>query len=137
MLAACGSGGASPDEQIRRCAQDFAEAYFNYDYKRAVELTVPESERWLQFAASNLTQADLDVINVAEDATVSIDDLARINDTTVVVTVDVENMLLKDTIGKQPHVVAEARYPLLLVNRDGRYLIKMAGLPQSERRSRD
>lgn len=137
MLAACGSGASSPDEQIRRSAQDFAEAYFNYDYQRAVELTVPESERWLQFAASNLTQADLDVINVAEDATVSIDDLARINDTTVVVMVDVENMLLKDTIGKQPHVVAEARYPLLLVNRDGRYLIKMAGLPQSERRSRD
>ena len=137
MATACGGLSSPTDEQLCQQAADFAKAYFNYDYPRAAELAMPESARWLQFAASNLTQADLDVINAAEEASVSIDDLTRINDSTVTVTIEVENILLKDTIGQPPHVVSEARYPLVLVSRDGRYLIKMEGLPQSERQSRD
>ncbi len=136
-MAACGGESSPTDEQIRHSAQDFAEAYFNYDYQRASELTVPESVQWLQFAASNVTQQDLDMINGAEAAVVSISDLMRQDDSTVVVTVDVADALIKDTIGVRPHVVDEARYRLMLVRRDDRYLIKMAGLPQSERQSRD
>ena len=50
------------DDQATAVAVEWGEAFFNCDYHAAEALCTPESRRWLQFAASNTTQHDLDML---------------------------------------------------------------------------
>ena len=50
------------DDQATAVAVEWGEAFFNCDYHAAEALCTPESRRWLQFAASNTTQQDLDLL---------------------------------------------------------------------------
>ena len=42
-----------------------------------------------------------------------------------------------DTIGTKGHFVNQADFVLNLVRRNGRWLVRMGGLPRSEKRNRD
>ena len=118
--------------------QAFAEAYFNYDFKKAQRWVTPESVKWLQFAASNVSQEDIDLINEQEDeATVEVAEFEYVNDSVSVVTVEVQSFLQKDSIGKAGSMTDQAPFRLTVVERDGKPRVRMEGLPRSERQSRD
>ena len=53
------------------------------------------------------------------------------------VTLDVENFVRKDTLFRSASVIEKDRFRLEVVRRDREYLVKMEGLPQSERQNRD
>ena len=139
LLAACLEELSNFEEQARQQARRFAEAYFNYDLKRAMELATPESGKWLRFAASSVTQEDLDVINSQEEAASAVvDGISYVNDSMVIATVSVGHFFKKDSIGSLPHLVdGEERFPLTIVRREGKCYVRMEGLPRSERQSRD
>ena len=60
-LAACDIIQRDSDKATDVAVQ-WGEAFFNCDYHAAEALCTPESRRWLQFAASNTTQQDLDLL---------------------------------------------------------------------------
>ena len=137
LTAACTERQTPPDTQAADRAKGFAEAYFNYDFKTALPMATPESLRWLQFAASNITQQDVDQLNAQQAlATADITGLEWTDDTTATVTVAVGNYLQKDSIGRPMRLVDEAEFLLTVVERQGQYLVRMEGLPRSERQSR-
>ena len=70
LLTSCLEQEPVPNAEARNRVQAFAEAYFNYDFQRAAELVTPESMKWLRFAASNITQQDIDMLNAQETPTV-------------------------------------------------------------------
>ena len=138
FLAGCEERNQDPYAKARQRVSAFAEAYFNYEFSTALKLVTPESEKWLHFAASNMTQEDIDLLNARQEAAaVSVEDCAYLNDSTTAATLRVTNFMVKDSIGHAGHFVDEALFKLLLVDRDGKYYVRMDGLPRSERQSRD
>ena len=134
----CREAETAPEEKVMARAAAFADAYFNYDFETARKMVTPDSEKWLRFAASNVTQEDVDLLNAQEvDATVVAEDYERWNDSTLVVTVTVSNFLKKDSLGKEGVMTDEAMFRLTAIEHEGDYRIRMEGLPRSERQSRD
>lgn len=138
MLAACSRSSEAVKEAVTQDVIYFAEPYFNYRFHSAAAFCTPESKKWIAFAASNATEADLDVLrSQAEGAEVGVSRIELTSDTTAMACVDVSNFLLADTIGRPARIEAEGRFRLPVVLRGGRWLVRMEGLPQSERQGRD
>lgn len=129
----CGSGPSDGDAET--VAESFAEAYFNYHFDEAAVCCTPESRRWLSFAASNVYEADLEVLRGmergAEVEVVSVDYGPA--DSVAVADVVVRGAMVRDTIGRAGRVSGEERYSLGMVLRGERWLVRMEGLPRSGR----
>ena len=139
ILAACSTNYSDfEDDSAMQLAKDFANAYFNCNYQEALDYVTPESEKWLRFAASNITQEDIELLNAKEEgAEISTDDIMRINDTTAIVSLSVRNFLLKDSIGRPGHIEDEGTYQLAIIYHNKKCRIRMEGLPRNERQSHD
>ena len=138
LTGACSLTTSTPEEAALEAAQDFANAYFNYDYAKACKYATPESEKWLRFAASNITQADIDFINAQEEnASVSVTATDKRNDSTTVVAIEVNYFADRDSIGHVVSMTDEATFLLTVVNRNGKALVRMEGPLRSERQSHD
>ena len=124
------------DQQARNAAEDWADAYFNCDFKDASGYVTPESQKWLQFAASNTTAEDLKLIQEASGAKVTASEgFDEANDTMRLVTLTVTNYL---TAQQQTSVLAkEGIFKVVVVKRNEDWQVRMAGLPRSEKQSRD
>ena len=82
------------DQQAREAAGDWADAYFNCDFKDASGYVTTESQKWLQYAASNTSAEELKLLQEAGGAQVSVDDgFDEANDTMRLVTLNVTNSL--------------------------------------------
>ena len=138
LLTSCIEQEPVPNAEVRNRVQAFAEAYFNYDFLRAAELVTPESMKWLRFAASNITQQDIDILNAQEMPTVvDVTDYWQApGDSTGTATVEVTDYLQKRTVGGSMQLVDEATFQLSVVEREGVYYVRMEGLPRSGRQSR-
>jgi hypothetical protein len=127
----------SDDNQATEAAVAWGEAFFNCDFHEAEQYCTPESGRWLQFAASNTTQHDLDLL-ARQGATVQATDyFPEANDTLRVVELRVSHALKPSAPGAEAQQVDEALYHVVVVNRSGSWQVRMAGLPRSEKQSRD
>ncbi len=142
VLAALTACRHAPEDKERaavaEAVEGFADKYFNYDLAGAAGLCTPESGKWIAFAASNVTQEDVDMLNAREEAAVcSAETVELTGDSTATAECRVENFLRPDTLGRPAEMTGKAVYEICLVKRNGRWLVKMEGLPQSGRRSRD
>ena len=131
------TGCADNNSEAEHVARQWGEAYFNYDFKHALDFVTPESERWLRFAASNITQADLEALQANGQATVELDGYYAGSDTTGTAYFNVSNWLCPDSIGRAGSRQEQASFQVSMVNRDGRWMVRMEGLPRSEKQSRD
>ena len=118
-------------------AVQWGEAFFNCDYHAAQALSTPESRRWLQFAASNTTQQDLDLLKQHAAEVEATDYFPAANDTLRVVQLVVRNSLSPAVNDGAPLQVDEALFSVTVVKRNDQWLVRMASLPRSERQSRD
>lgn len=135
----CSQGADEKEiEEITTVANSFAERYFNFDLNGSLPLCTPESRKWLAFAASNMTQEDVDLLNSQDGEAACETTYAELtSDTTATATCRIENFLKTDTLGRPGEMTDEADYNILLVKRNGRWLVKMEGLPRNEKRNRD
>ena len=118
-------------------AVQWGEAFFNCNYHAAQALSTPESRRWLQFAASNTTQQDLDLLKQHAAEVEATEYFPAANDTLRVVQLVVRNSLSPAVNGGAPLQVDEALFSVTVVKRNDQWLVRMASLPRSERQSRD
>ena len=126
-LAACDIIQRDSDKATDVAVQ-WGEAFFNCDYHAAEALCTPDSRRWLQFAASNTTQHDLDLLKQhAPEA----------SDTLRVVELAVRNSLSPNINAEESSQIEEALFHTTVVKRNGQWLVRMEGLPRSEKQSRD
>ena len=138
LLVACVPSQSDTDEEAQEAATDFAEAYFNYDFKTAAKHSTPESEKWLRYAASNVTQEVVDLYNAQERrATTEVDDFYWNNDTTATVVIRISHYIADDSIAAAPRIAEEGLFRLTIVRRDGKMLVRMASPLRSEKQSRD
>lgn len=61
------------ENQLENDIDSFATYYFNWQFPKTLKYCTQSSEPWLRYAASNVHQADVDLLRTkAEDATVEI-----------------------------------------------------------------
>lgn len=127
---ACHSHEGS-EKQLKEYADSFATQYYNWHFRQALDYCTPTSERWLRYAASNVHQADIDLLRAKpEDATVEIGDVDFGNDeVSATVSVKVTNFLRMDTIGTEAHLVQQADRRLPMVMHRGKWKIDLDSLP--------
>ena len=136
LLAACDMMQNDNNEATSTAVQ-WGEAFFNCDYHAAEALCTPESRRWLQFAASNTTQQDLDLLKHHAAQVEATDFFPEANDTLRVVELVVCNSVKPTVAGEEPSQIDKAVFHTTVVKRNGSWLVRMASLPQSEKQSHD
>ena len=136
LLAACDMI-QNDDNEATSTAVQWGEAFFNCDYHAAEALCTPESRRWLQFAASNTTQQDLDLLKHHAAQVEATDFFPEANDTLRVVELVVCNSVKPTVAGEEPSQIDKAVFHTTVVKRNGSWLVRMASLPQSEKQSHD
>jgi len=136
LLAACDMM-QNDDNEATSTAVQWGEAFFNCDYHAAEALCTPESRRWLQFAASNTTQQDLDLLKQHAAQVEATDFFPEANDTLRVVELVVCNSVKPTVAGEEPSQIDKAVFHTTVVKRNGSWLVRMASLPQSEKQSHD
>ena len=125
------------DDQATAIAIEWGKAFFNCDYHAAEALSTPDSRRWLQFAASNTTQQDLDLLKQHAAEVEATDFFPEANDTLRVVELVVRNSVKPTIAGEEPSQIEKAMFRTTVVKRNGSWLVRMASLPRSEKQSRD
>ena len=132
LVAGC-DAGMTGDQQARNAVEDWADAYFNCDFKDAKEYVTEESQKWLQFAASNTTEQDLKLLHEAGGAQITVsEDFEEANDTMRLVTLTVNNCLTAKSALSQ-----EATFKVRVVKREAGWQVRMEGLPQNGMQNRD
>ena len=118
------------EKQLTEDADSFATYYYNWHFEKAVKFCTPESEKWLRYAASNVKQADIDLLHAKrEDAAVSIEDIDYPDEKNATVSISVSNFLKMDTIGKVAHIQESATFLLPMTLHDGMWKIVLSELP--------
>ena len=125
------------DDQATAVAVEWGEAFFNCDYHAAEALSTPESRRWLQFAASNTTQRDLDLLKQHAAEVEATDFFPDANDTLRVVELAVSNSISHSIHAGESSQKEKALFHVTVVKRNGSWQVRMADLPRSEKQSRD
>lgn len=114
-------------------ALQFAENYFNFEYAKAIEYCTPESVSWIKFSASNLNQNDIKIINSNKNkATCTIKNVAYENDTTAIVTINVDNFYCTDSIGACGKFIPSAKIRLISKQQNGDWKISLTEVPTEE-----
>ena len=123
---------------ISETADSFVERYFNFDLIGTSKLCTKESVKWISFLASNITQEDINMLRAQDAAAAYVNlNVDKTSDTTATSSYKVMNFLMIDTLGRPALITDEAFYKINLVKRNGRWLVKMEGLPRSERQNHD
>ena len=127
------------EDQLENDIDSFATYYFNWQFPKTQKYCTQSSEPWLRYAASNVHQADVDLLRTkAEDATVEINDIDFGDDeVSAIADITVRNFLQMDSIGEEAHLVEEADFLLPMCMENGVWKVRMASLPQSGKKNHD
>ena len=119
------------ENQLENDIDSFATYYFNWQFPKTQKYCTQSSEPWLRYAASNVHQADVDLLRTkAEDATVEINDIDFSDDgANATVSITVYNFLQMDSIGQDPQLIEQADFQLPMCMEKGLWKIKLDKLP--------
>ena len=134
----CGHSDIMGNDEVKDVVDSFAVAYFNFHYDKAIKYVTNPSARWIHFSASNVTQKDINILKSKEyDASIEIKDMTNDGDSLYHVSVMVCNYLPANIISKQEHIVDKDTYIFDTVKEHGKWKIRMASPPRSEKRNHD
>jgi hypothetical protein len=114
------------------CVDSFALHYFNWQYEACVPYVTADSKRWLEYAASQVHEEDVEALRAMTSAAkcevVSLQ--YGENEQQMNAKVEVSNFLAMDTLGTVAHQVEKAVYAIALKQHDNRWLVDLNRLPQ-------
>jgi len=117
-------------DEMNDCAVQFADSYFNYKFAEALKQCSSESEKWVRFAASNVSDDDINILNAREKpAEAEAVESRFVNDTIGTVSLKVHNYLSSDSIGVRGKIVSTAYFQLDMKKTEGRWRVVLSSLP--------
>lgn len=138
LMASCQLHDDKSPEAVDKSLNAWAEAYFTFNYEDALDYMTPESEKWIHFAATNITEKDIDFIKGQNNVVkIEIIDRQISADTTCISQIRVSGFVQLGFVGQENKVVNQAEFQIPLVRRDGKWLVRMEGQLQSGKQSRD
>lgn len=121
--------GKEESEYVQVRADSFATHYFNWQFEKCMKFVTPESRKYLQFAASNVTEGNVEMLrSMPEDAIVEIEDVTIEDMNHAFVKVSIHNFLAVDTIGREAKTHESGKATIRMVKKDNNWLVEM---PQS------
>lgn len=128
IISACDSHEQEKGE-IGKTAEDFAIAYFNYDFTRASKFATDDSRKWFEFEASNISEENIRQLREMEKgATAELKGINVVNDSTARVHIRINNFLAVDSIGGFGRIVDERTFVLQLQRSgEGTWKVRMEG----------
>ena len=124
-ITACEDKSGQREEEVagnRACA--FAEAYYNQYFDKAMEMVTPESQKWITFYVSNLTEDDLKVLEQHPTASKAmLNELALTSDSTATARLTIDSVYVADSIGKPGCMESNKELTLQLVKRGKQWLV--------------
>ena len=119
------------EDQLENDIDSFATYYFNWQFPKTLKYCTQSSEPWLRYAASNVHQADVDLLRTkAEAATIEINDIDFSDDgANATVSITAYNFLQMDSIGQDPQLIEQADFQLPMCMEKGLWKIKLDKLP--------
>ncbi len=127
VLAACETKEA---ELVETTSKTFANEFFNLRYGNAATLCTQESRKWLEYSASNVSQADLDIVNNFPDtATCEIVDVNMNNDDDATVKLKVHNFLDNDSLENKSRICPTAVFSFNLHKENDKWKVVLDALP--------
>ena len=135
-FSACGK--SSQEVQIKDATDSFAVNYFNWKLANALNFCTPESRKWIQQLASQLTQQDIDALRRLATPTDCETIAIKVQDDSMATaTINVHHYLTVGGIGEKDSLLETGQFRILLVQRNLKWLVKMEGPLRNERRNRD
>lgn len=113
----------SEEKDIEQSVVGFAQNYFNLRYQKALDACTPESEKWIRFKATNITQEDVDVYNSKRDtAECDVESIDLDGDKATAV-VEVRQFLNCDSIGKPATICPNAKFRFELKKQGEKWMV--------------
>lgn len=121
------------EDKLKDTADSFARTYFNWQFNEALAHCTTSSQQWIQYAASQVTQADVDLLRGMETgASCELKSIQRHNgDTTATVVMTVENFLSMDSIQTTGRIIPSAYFQLDMVYRNKLWKVDLSGPPRA------
>ncbi len=113
----------SEEKDIEQSVVGFAQNYFNLRYKKALNACTPESEKWIRFKATNITQEDVDVYNSKRDTAECDVESIDLDDDKATAIVEVRNFLECDSIGKPATICPNAKFRFELKKQGEKWMV--------------
>lgn len=131
---ACQERHEGSEKQLKETADSFAATYYNWQFWKTARYCTDASQVWLRYAASNVHQADIDILRgMEEGANHELDGIRYDgNGATAVVSVTVRNFLQMDTIGTEAHLVKRASFDIPMRLANGKWLVDLRSLPRGK-----
>ena len=135
LITACSSHKDEP--QLKETANGFAATFFNWQLNEALPYCTPESKKWIEYAGSQITQEDIDLLKAQDEgASHQLEDINyQAGDTTATVVVKVKNVMLLDSIGKSGKMMEKASFQIHLCYRNKQWKVLLTSLPSPMRNS--
>lgn len=140
VLASC-SKVIKDEEVLNECAEKFATTLFNLQLEKAATYCVPQSKKYIAYYASNISEKEIKLLD-SLNKTPKIDILdvcykEGTDDSIALATCKAQDVLVFQKIGELGNVTEHITFVIPLVRRNGKWLVKMEGLLQSEKQNRD
>ena len=111
------------EKAVEQSVVGFAQNYFNLRYQKALNACTPESEKWVRFKATNITQEDVDVYNSKRDTAECDVESIDLDDDKATAIVEVRNFLSCDSIGKPATICPNAKFKLELKKQGEKWMV--------------
>lgn len=135
-IAGCSSHHPGSEKQLHETLDSFCEAYFSWHFPEALPYCTPSSRTWLSYAASNVHQADVDILRNMNSGTAhEIIDIDYLSDSLAEAHIAVTNVLLMDTIGTEGHLADKASFTIPLHFDKNGWKVDLNSLPRNEKLS--
>ena len=140
LIIGCQLQNDNSTDAADKALTSWANAYFNFNYEKALRYMTPESGQWIRFAASNITEQDIYFIKTQQDLQTQVEiinsQLAE-GDSICNANIRISNFIQLGMSAHENQVIDHANFQIQLVKRDGDWLVRMEGLPRNGKQSRD
>lgn len=133
VLGSCASRFNDDESGLREAVDSFSLAYFNWHFRDAVHYVDQESVVWLDYAASQVNQEDVDSLKaMSNGAFVELKDVKG-SGSCRVATVEARGFLSFDSIGRSPRIINTATFQLPVKQIGESWKVVLRSLPRQVR----
>lgn len=112
-------------DKVEKCAKAFAYDYFNLRMGQAAKMCTSGSWKWIGLRASNITQQDIDALNIRKDTAECEVDIVDASASHATAILKVKNCLTYDSIGKPAYICPSASYTVSMIKKSDVWLVDL------------
>ncbi len=121
-------------EQLETCVDSFAQSYFRWQFRKAMNSCDMASYPWLRFVASQITQNDVDSLRAQKgDVDCSLGRIQLLTSSAAIVDVQVANFFSMDSLGKVSLVKKEMTFGIPATLHDGIWRVSLRNILQPKK----